>query len=119
MLPFLSTPQEAFVSHPWLSQPNVAGDHRSGQEVDAMRLYLYDDFNNCMVSSHRSVKTAARKHNQILAVISKRSPGAYLPLSLRTKEVDERGFVRYVVVDDDTRDEFNAAILNDDDWGAT
>lgn len=36
MLPFLQTPQEAFVSHPWLSQPNVAGDRRSCQEVDAM-----------------------------------------------------------------------------------
>lgn len=117
MLPFLQTPWEAVLHSPWLSQPNVAGDHRSGQEVDAMRLYLYDDFNNCMVSSHRSVKTAARKHNQILAAISKRSPGAYLPLSLRTKEVDERGFVRYVVVDDDTRDEFMFQILDDPDWG--
>lgn len=78
-----------------------------------MRLYLYDDFNNCMVSSHRSVKAAARKHNQILTAISKRNPGAYLPLSLRTKEVDERGDVRYVVVDDDTLDEFADAMLDD------
>lgn len=62
MLPFLSTPQEAFVSHPWLSQPNVAGDRRSCQEVDAMTYYIF-------TTSKKFTEATAERINQRIKAI--------------------------------------------------
>ena len=75
-----------------------------------MSVYLYDGFNRCVVSVHRTPQTAASAARKILDAIAKRSPGAYLPLSLRVRQVDEHGHISYEPVSDDIRDAFDDAM---------
>ena len=78
---------------------------------DVVRLYLFDTFNDRVVSVHRTPQTAASAARKILDAIAKRSPGAYLPLSLLGEwQVDDHGHISYEPVSDDIRDAFDDAM---------